>query len=111
MKVGCNMKYVLTALVPLLLAAGRVETRGGKTLDGAVTFADQAVIVRPDSGDEVRVPLAEIGRAWVDYRPAPKAEAGAPLPPGWRAQDVGAVKSAGSTLCDSAGVFTLTASG
>jgi hypothetical protein len=96
--------------IPLLLAAGRVQTRDGRTLDGEVSAADGALVVRAASG-EVRVGMAQVSRAWFDYQPAPTPEAGLPLPRSWNARDVGSVFAPGSSACDAGGVFTLTASG
>jgi hypothetical protein len=105
-----NIRYAFTLLLPLLCAAGRVETRDGKTLTGAVSFADNAVVVRQAVG-ETRVPLDQVGRAALSYVEPAKVQAGSPLPAGWKSQDVGGAKFPGSAACDGAGLFTLTASG
>ncbi|MEZ0264706.1 MAG: hypothetical protein ACAI43_08265, partial [Phycisphaerae bacterium] len=95
-----------------LLGAGRVQTRDGKSLAGDVALDAGHVVVTAD-GAATRVPLDQIASAELAVTPPPKIEVATTgmLPTGWKSQDVGRVKIAGSAKCDSAGLFTLTASG
>ena len=61
---------LLCLITPLLLAVGRVETRDGKTIDGAIAVVENAFLVR-SAGGEVRVPVESVSRAWMDYTPVP----------------------------------------
>jgi hypothetical protein len=95
-----------------LMGAGRVQTRDGRTLEGEVAFEEGAVVVR--AGGETRVPFDQVVRVSTRVAETPKVEvaaAGAALPEGWKAQDIGGVKFPGSAACDAKGVFGLTASG
>src|SRR4051794_7788672 len=106
--------FALAAL-GILLGAGSVQTRDGKSYEGEVAPADGALVVRPAGGGaEARVPWDDVARA--TFRAAPKAErpvgsADGRLPAGWEAHDLGDVHKPGSTGCDEKGTFTLAASG
>jgi hypothetical protein len=104
------LAYILAAC--LLMGAGKVQTRDGKTIEGDVTFGDGAVVVR--SPAETRIPFDRVSRVVTHVRPQPQAVTsshGAKLPEGWKAQDIGRVKYPGSAVCDDQGTFELTASG
>lgn len=106
---------LMFAVLGLLLGAGTVQTRDGKSYEGDVAAADGAVVVRPAGGGaEARVPWDSVSRA--TFRAAPKSErpvgsADGRLPAGWEAKDVGEVHKPGTAACDEKGTFTLKASG
>jgi hypothetical protein len=104
--------FPLILTVALLMGAGRVQTKDGKTFEGEVTFENGAVVVR--SPAETRISFDRVTHVITHVRPQPKVVAssrGAKLPDGWKSQDVGRVKYPGSAACDDQGTFTLTASG
>ena len=108
------MRMIPTYLVgvALLLGAGRVQTRDGRTIDGEVGFDENAVVVR--SSGATKVPFDQVAR--VMTRVAETAQvaigrSGAALPEGWKSRDIGSVKVPGAAKCDEQGVFALTASG
>jgi hypothetical protein len=109
-----RVKLILACILAagLLMGAGKVQTRDGKTVEGEVTFEKGAVVVR--SAAETRVPFDQVTQVVTHVRPQPRvvtSSNGAKLPEGWKAQDIGRVKYPGSAACDDQGAFTLTASG
>lgn len=97
-----------------LMGAGSVETMDGKAYRGEVRAEEGAVIVKPeDGGPEVRV-LAEQLRH-VIFRNALTATALAVTDGGvgkpWTSRDIGGVRVAGRSVCDTSGAVTIKASG
>jgi hypothetical protein len=114
MKSWIKMKqsFVYIFAAALLMGAGKVQTRDGKTLEGEIAFEAGAVVVH--SPAERRIAFDQIARVITDARPETQiaaSSAGAKLPEGWKAQDMGKVKYPGSAVCDDGGRFKLTASG
>ena len=64
---------LVLGLLGVLLGAGSVQTRDGKTYEGEVAPADGALVVRPAGGGaEARVSWDQVARATL--RTPPKAE-------------------------------------
>ena len=107
-----KLKFLYIFAAALLMGAGKVQTRDGKTLEGDVAFEAGAVVVR--SPVERRIAFEQVARVIMDARSDSRiaaASARAKLPEGWKSQDIGKVKYPGSATCDDRGGFKLTASG
>ena len=101
------MRTVSLILCCLLAGAGRVDTRASKTLVGDVSFEDRTVVVKPESGEAVRVGIDDVKViSLTDGQPQPMV-AGKP----WGSADVGTVAAPGSMKLDRDGVATIEAAG
>jgi hypothetical protein len=108
------MKLILPMLfaMMLLLGAGRVETRDGKTIEGDIALEDNAVVVHGST--ESRIAWDQVARLTMKAAAADSIETapqGAALPAGWKNQDIGKVRFPGSAKCDEKGAFSIVASG
>ncbi len=101
--------------LPILLAAGVVQTRGGKTFHGELTLSDNAVLVRPAGASQaIRIGVSEIHHLLLKPVSAPRrivSSSDSPLPVDFTSQDIGSVRRPGSATCDPNGLFTIRASG
>jgi len=102
-------------VIGMLMGAGLVQTRDGKTIEGEILLDDGTLIVRPAAGgQESRILLADIRNATFRAETLvdrPVGGAAGALPDGWKSQDIGPVHRKGSAVCDDKGMFTINASG
>ncbi len=103
---------VLTVL--LASGAGSVTTRDGKRHDGDVRIAGSEIVVHSAGSGERRFRLNDLALVQMRLVPEHRALLAAQnglLPAGWKSQDIGTVRKAGSSTCETWGLFTINASG
>ncbi len=103
---------VLCVALALLLGAGQVQTRDGKTVEGDISFDEN--VVKVHGAADSTIAWDDVTRLSTQTTAAEQIltpPQGASLPANWKNQDIGGVKYPGSATCDAKGVFTINASG